>query len=230
MPTLPCPKQLYYFQLHRMAAVLRQQDEAVMPSITWTCRIAVIAFLGLALSCGHETGLTAADPNSNSKKLPFDRQPQSAGFSPSRSLIPSVTRLPEGTPLIICLQRDLSSASAHKDDKFAAILDAPIVIDGQTLVPRGAAVSGRVLASQHSGGPHDPGYLRLALVSVTVGEKPIPIETSSLFAKGGSRDGRSSAMIRASAEHGPAPSAPEEIHLGPERRLSFRLAQEVDLQ
>jgi hypothetical protein len=197
------------------------------PSIS--CRIAVIACLGLTLSCGHETGLTV-DSNSDSKKLPFDRQPQSAGISPSHSLVPSVTRLPEGTPLTVCLQRDLSSASAHPGNSFAAILDAPIVINGQTLVPRGAAVSGRVLAAKRSGGPHDPGYLRLALISLTVGEKPIPIETSSLFAKGGSRDGRSSAMIRASADHEPAPSAPEEILLGPERRLSFRLAQEVDLQ
>jgi hypothetical protein len=194
-----------------------------------TCRIAVSACLGLTLSCGRETGLTV-DPNADPKKLPFDRPPQSAGISPSHSLIPSVTRLPEGTPLTVCLQRDLSSASAHPGSSFAAILDAPIVIDGQTLVPRGATVSGRVLASQHSAGPHDPGYLRLALVSLTVGEKPIPIETSSLFAKGGSRDRRSSAMIRASNDHESAPSAPEEILLGPERRLSFRLAQEVDLQ
>jgi hypothetical protein len=197
------------------------------PSII--CRIAVIACLGLALSCGHETGLTA-DPNSDSKRLPFDRQPQSAGISPSHSLIPTVTRLPEGTPLTVCLQRDLSSASAHPGNTFAAILDAPIVIDGQTLVSRGATVSGRVLAAKHSGGPQDPGYLRLALVSLTVGEKPILIETSSLFAKGGSRDGRSSAMIRASNDHGSAPSGQEEILLGPERRLSFRLAQEVGLQ
>jgi hypothetical protein len=196
------------------------------PSLS--CRIAVIACLGLTLSCGHETGLTA-DPNSDSKKLPFDRQPQSAGISPSHSLIPSVTRLPEGTPLTICLQRDLSSASARPGDTFAAILDAPIVINGQTLVPRGAAVSGRVLAAKHSGGPHDPGYLRLALVSLTVGQKPFPIETSSQFAKGGSREERSSAMIR-TGDHGPTPSTQEEILLGPERRLSFRLAQEVDLQ
>jgi hypothetical protein len=198
--------------------------------LSLTCRTAVIACLGLTLSCGRETGLTAADPNSDPKKLPFDRQPQSAGISPSHSLIPSVTRLPEGTPLTVCLQRDLSSASARPGDSFAAILDAPIAVDGQTLVPRGAAVSGRVLAAKHSGGPQDPGYLRLELVSLTVGENPLPIETSSLFAKGGSRDGRSSAMIPASADHTSPPSAPEEIFLGPERRLSFRLAQEVDLQ
>ncbi|HYU47253.1 MAG TPA: hypothetical protein VEK84_13870 [Terriglobales bacterium] len=196
------------------------------PSII--CWIAPIACLGLSLSCGRETGLTL-DPNSDSNKLPFDRQPRSAGISPSHSLIPSVTRLPEGTPLTVCLQRDLSSASARQGNSFAAILDAPIAIDGQTLVPRGATVSGRVLAAKHSGGRQDPGYLRLALVNLNVGGKPITIETSSLFAKGGSRDGRSSAMIRANSDHAPDPTAQDEILLGPERRLSFRLAQAVDL-
>jgi hypothetical protein len=213
--------------------------------LSTNCGIAALGLcLAFGLACRRPTGLTAADPNSDPKKLPFDRQPQSAGISPSHSLLPSVTRLPEGTPLTICLQRGLSSASAHPGDTFGAILDAPIVINGQTLVPRGAAVSGRVLAAKHSGGPQDPGYLRLALVSLTVGEKPFPIETSSLFAKGGSREDRSSPLIGTGADHnkgavlgptasvmnGPAPAAQKEIILSPERRLSFRLEQNLDLQ
>jgi hypothetical protein len=207
--------------------------------------IAVVAVcLALGLACSHQTGLPATDPanSDTSEKLPFDRQPQSAGVSPSHSLMPAVTRLPEGTPLTIYLQRDLSSTSAHQGDSFAATLDTPIVIEGQTLVSRGAAVAGRVLEAKHSTGPLDPGYLRLALVSLTVGEKTFPIATSSLFAKGGSREDRSSALV--SADHGksamvsptasvttgPAAAGQKEIVLGPDRRLSFRLTQSVDLQ
>jgi hypothetical protein len=200
-------------------------------------RLGIAAFavsLALGSACNRQTGLPAADTAKSdaSEKLPFDRQPQSRGISPGHSLIPSVTRLPEGTPLTICLQRSLSSASAHTGDSFAAALDAPIMIDGQTLVSRGAAVTGRVLEAKRSTGQHDPGYLRIALVSMIVGEKPFPIETSSLFAKGGSRDDRSSAMLgpSASAATGPATSGQKEILLGPERRLSFRLAQNIDLQ
>jgi hypothetical protein len=229
---MPCAVQLFrataLFSTPKNGSRIALPEETAMRRNSILCRIALIACLGLTLSCGRETGLTL-DPNSDSKKLPFDRPPQSAGISPTHSLVPSVTRLPEGTQLIVCLQRDLSSASARQGNNFATILDAPIAIDGQTLVPRGTTVSGRVLAAKHSEGPQDPGYLRLALVALTLGEKSIPIETSSLFAKGGSRDGRSSAMIRASADHGSAPSAQEEILLGPERRLSFRLAQAVDL-
>jgi len=197
-------------------------------SLSTRCGITALGLcLTLGLACSRQTGLPAADAAKSDppQKLPFDREPQSAGISPSHSLIPSVTRLPEGTPLTICLQRDLSSASAHPGDSFAATLDAPIVIDGQTLVTRGAAVAGRVLEAKHPAGPHDPGYLRLALVSLTIGEKTVPIETSSLFAKGGPREDRGSAMIGAGTDHG----NPKEILLGQERRLSFRLAQNVDL-
>lgn len=182
-------------------------------------------FLTLSLACSRQTALpdTDAAKSDASQKLPFDRQPQSTGISPSHSLLPSVTRLPEGTPLTICLRRELSSASARPGDSFAATLDAPIIFDGQTVFSRGAAVAGRVLDAKHSTGPTDPGYLRLALVSLTVGEKVFPIETSSLFAKGGAREDRSSAMIGVGAVQ-------KEVVIGPERRLSFRLAQDLDLQ
>jgi hypothetical protein len=201
------------------------------------------ACLALGVACTRQTGLPATDAaqSDNSQKLPFDRQPQSAGVSPSHLLIPAVTRLPEGTPLTIYLQRDLSSASAHQGDSFAGTLDSPIVIDGQTLVSSGARVSGRVLDAKHSTGPLDPGYLRLTLVGLTVGEKTFPIATSSLFAKG-SREDRSSPLIganrgkkaivspTATAATTPAAAVPKEIVLGPDRRLNFRLAQSVDLQ
>jgi hypothetical protein len=205
--------------------------------------VLLAACLSLCVACSRQTRLPATDPvqSDASQKLPFDRQPQSAGVSPSHSLIPSVTRLPEGTPLTIYLQRDLSSASAHQGDSFAARLDSPIMIDGQTLVSSGARVSGRVLEAKSSTGPLDPGYLRLTLVGLTVGEKIFPIATSSLFTKG-SREDRSSpligadrgkkAMVSPTATVATTPSAavPREIVLGPDRRLSFRLTQSVDLQ
>ena len=197
----------------------------------------LIVCLGLASGCGHPSNLTSepAPHSDSSQKLPFNREPQSAGIAPSRSLVPSVTRLPKGTLLTICLHSDLSSAAAHAGDSFAATLDAPILIDGQTLVSRGAEVQGRVLDVKHSV-ERDPGYLRIGLVSLRVGDKLFPIESSSLFAKGGSRDDRSSALIGRGADHrkgallSPAASTPEDIVLGAERRLSFRLTQNLDLQ
>ena len=142
-------------------------------------RIAVIMLVLSLCACGRPPAESSSD-SKDSQKLPFDRQPRATGISPSQSVIPSATKLPEGTPIPIRLQSALSSASAHAGDTFHAILDEPIVIDGQTVVARGTPATGRVLEAKPStrfGGkppdntPDSPeaGYLRIVLVSLKVG-------------------------------------------------------------
>jgi hypothetical protein len=203
-------------------------------------RIAVILLaLGLLCACGHPPADDASN-SADSQKLPFDRQPQSTGISPSQSLIPSSTKLPEGTPIPVRLQSALSSASSHAGDTFSAIIDEPVVIDGQTLVPRDTSANGRVLEAKASAGSRgsssgsstgnslgsslEPGYLRIVLVSLEIGGRTVMIETSSIFAKGGPREERSPAtgMVAGGSQ--------KDIVLGKDRRLNFRLAQTVDLQ
>ena len=184
----------------------------------------------------------------DSQKLPFDRQPPSTGISPSQALIPSTTKLPEGTAIPIRLQSALSSASSHAGDSFSATIDEPVVIDGQTLLAPGTPASGRVLeakpaARSRGGSPEsssesrlesslEPGYLRIVLVSLNVGGKAVMIETSSIFAKGGSREERNSGdgqgFWRQSQDS--RKGRDKNIVLGIDRRLNFRLAQAVDLQ
>src|SRR5580658_6496643 len=125
--------------------------------------IALLAPVLLALSLLSACGRPPADDaaSSASQKLPFDRQPRSTGISPSQSLIPSTTKLPEGTPIPIRLQSALSSASSHAGDTFYADIDEPVVIDGQTLIARGTLATGRVLEAKAAASSLDPGYLRL---------------------------------------------------------------------
>src|ERR1700729_3055808 len=98
--------------------------------------IAVI-LLTLSLIGGCRRPPAEDASKSDSQKLPFDRQPRSTGVSPSQSLIPSTTKLPEGTGLPVRLQSALSSASSHAGDSFSATIDEPVTIDGQTVIPRG---------------------------------------------------------------------------------------------
>ncbi len=190
-----------------------------------TVILLTLSFLG---ACGRPPAENAS--NSDSQQLPFDREPRSTGISPSQSLIPSSTKLPEGTPIVIRLESALSSASWHAGDTFKATVDEPVVIDGQSLVARGTPATGRVLEVKPSatspGRSSGPGYLRIVLVSLNVGGRPVMIETSSIFAKGGSREERNSASGPASG----AGQKDKDIVLGKDRRLSFRLAQTVDLQ
>jgi|ERR1039458_5953438 hypothetical protein len=202
-------------------------------------RIAIILLmLSLICACGRPPGDNASS-SGDSQKLPFDRPPRSTGVSPSQSLIPSATKLPEGTPIPIRLQTALSSASSHAGDTFNATVDEPVAIDGQTLVARGTPATGRVLEAKPAassrgsslesslGSSLEPGYLRIVLVSLNVGGRPVMIETSSIFAKGGSREERNPAIGAASGAT--TKDRDRDIVLGIDRRLNFRLAQTVDL-
>jgi hypothetical protein len=194
----------------------------------------VLLMLSLICACGRPPADNAS--NSDSQKLPFDREPRSTGISPSQSLIPSTTKLPEGTPIPIRLQSALSSASSHAGDTFSATLDEPIVIDGETLIASGTPATGRVLEAKPSarslesslGSSLEPGYLRIVLVSLNVGGKPVMIETSSIFAKGGAREERN--PVTGAASGASQKDKDKDIVFGIDRRLNFRLAQTVDLQ
>src|ERR1700730_11124434 len=196
-------------------------------------RIGVI-LLALSLICACGRPPSESSSNSDSQKLPFDRQPRSTGISPSQSLVPSAKKLPEGTPIPIRLQTALSSATSHAGDTFSATLDEPVVVDGQTLMDRGTPVTGRVLeakpAASSPGHSPEPGYLRIVLVSLNAGSRPVMIETSTIFAKGGTREGRHAAT---GATPGGSPKDRDrdrDIVFGIDRRLNFRLAQAVDVQ
>jgi hypothetical protein len=198
------------------------------------CSAIVLLMLSLICACGRPPADNAS--NSDSQKLPFDREPRSTGISPSQSLIPSTTKLPEGTPIPIRLQSALSSASSHAGDTFSATLDEPIVIDGETLIASGTPATGRVLEAKPSarslesslGSSLEPGYLRIVLVSLNVGGKPVMIETSSIFAKGGAREERN--PVTGAASGASQKDKDKDIVFGIDRRLNFRLAQTVDLQ
>jgi hypothetical protein len=197
--------------------------------------IAVILLtLSLLCACGRPPSENSS--NSDSQKLPFDRQPRSTGISPSQSLIPSATRLPDGTPIPIRLQSALSSASSHAGDTFSAILDEPVVLDGQTLIDRGTPAIGRVLEAKPSSSSLarslEPGYLRIVMVSLDLGGRPIMIESSTIFAKGGTRDGRRQATSTPSGagQKDKDRDRDRDIVFGIDRRLNFRLVRAVDLQ
>jgi hypothetical protein len=193
-----------------------------MQSLSLNGRALMLLALAFAVACERPTGLPDSSA-SDAQKLPFDRESSSRGISPSQSLVPASSHLPEGTTIVVRLRKELSSASSHAGDSFEGALDEPVTADAQALIARGATVTGRVLDAKPSSG-RNPGYLRIALVSVDVAGKTVLIDTSSIFVK---------AKVSAQSERVRPDSAPatnpKEIVFTPDRRLTFRLAQPADL-
>ena len=125
--------------------------------------------------------------------------------------------LPAGTLLTVRLKSPITAENPGPSGTFEAIVDEPLVIEGNTLIPRGAIAAGRVEAARSSQMKRNRGYVRLILDSIDVSGRDLPVQTSSLFARGnfgdpGGVEGDGSAPV---------------IHLEKGRRLTFRLTEPI---
>jgi len=130
--------------------------------------------------------------------------PSSAGEDDLPFRAPHSRTLPSGTLVTVRLEHPLDSSSGHAGDTFSAVVAESVAIDGDTLVARGATVTGVIESTQRSLAPRRSGYIRLALNDLMIDGKRLPLQTSSLF------EG--------------APPAPDgTVRLPQGRRLTFRL-------
>lgn len=186
------------------------------------------ATLLLSTACSRQLGGSGLTEGAKRSQLPFDRVSDAGGISPTDGV--EVDEIPAGTQLNIRLQLPLSSASARVGESFSAVLDTPVIVAEKTVVPRGTLVTGSVMATKASE-LHDPGYLRLTLISMVVNGKTIPLRTSSIFAKGGSY--ASSPTINGSAlnssQFSLSPSK-DDVRFSTGHSLTFRLAQPFNPQ
>lgn len=178
----------------------------------------------LALAAGCSRSLRVPDEGSNQAgqapfrttgvangTLPTDRQdaPPDDGELPFED----GQSIPAGTLLTVRLKGALTSAAAGGSDLFEAAVDQPIVIGGNTIVPRGTKVLGKVESARISALKPERSYLRLALQTVHLGEEDVPVQTASLFA----RQGPSSDPLAST------------VRLEDGRRLTFRLMEPIAL-
>jgi hypothetical protein len=162
---------------------------------------AIILLLLLSAGCDRSQPVQSADAAANPDQgPPFHGTTNQSSSSGAPALAestesahvpfqePPVHMLPAGTLMTVQLKSALSGAKLHPGDSFVAVVAAPVSVGGEKLIDRGAAVLGRVEAirSMHdrSGLVPSSGYIRMSLNAVTVGGRPIPLQTSSLFARG----------------------------------------------
>jgi hypothetical protein len=203
----------------------------------------LLVLAGLATGCS-----VGAQPNTVAADTPA---PQQLPFVESKPLV-----VPANTAIYVRLQQSISSTTAQTGQDFSAVLDEPIVVEGQTLAPEGAPVQGKIVAARESGHLHNAGYLRITLSSITLNGKTVPLQTNSMFVRGGSYKNRNLAFIGGGAGGGALLGAlvgggkgallgstvgatggtaaayatgKKEVGFVAERRLGFRLTQPLNI-
>jgi hypothetical protein len=150
----------------------------------------LLASAAVAVGCGAAAKPPGDTPveNTAAQQLPF---------AEGKPLV-----VPANTAIYVRLQQSLSSATAQSGQNFSAVLDEPLVVDGQTFAPQGASVTGKVVAARESGHLHNSGYLRITLSSIVVNGKTVPLQTNSVFVSGGSYKKHNLAFIGGGAGGG----------------------------
>jgi hypothetical protein len=158
----------------------------------------------------HDSGET-----NSSASAPFQRQGEIPGAKaalPFRDI--HAATLPAGTLLTVRLENPISADRNAVSGTFAAVVDEPVIVDGNVLVARGTGVSGRV-ETERSSLKGNRCCIRLTLDSIGISGKELPIQTSTLFAHSKGNDPHDSNSS----------SLPEVVRLKTGRRLTFRLAE-----
>jgi hypothetical protein len=240
----------------------------VMKSPTSVRAVLLATLLVASVGCSKQITTTAPGVRNDSAISQTARATQPAPFAKSAnsaddpttaisSLVPAQQLvIPSGTAITVRLQNSVSSSTSSPGDQFDAVLDQPIILDGQTVAPTGAQVQGRVVAARRSGRLMHPGYLRIALSSMTVNGKTLVVQSSSVMVAGASHRKRNLAWIGGGAGGGALIGAlatggsgaligsaigaaggtttayvtgKKDVGFGPERRLTFRLTRPVNI-
>src|SRR4029077_12827181 len=95
--------------------------------------------------------------------------------------------LPAGTNLVIRMIEGVDSETNRGGQTFRASMDQPVVVDGQTVIPRGADAWVKLVDAKDSGKLAGRAELALALQSVSINGHMVDINTQSISKESGSQ-------------------------------------------
>jgi hypothetical protein len=108
---------------------------------------------------------------------------------------PTPVTIPEGTAVAVRLIDPVDTAKNKEGDKFRASLDAPIVVDGKTIVPKNADVEARLMSATSAGHFTGSSSVVLVLTKITVNKTAYDIKTGQFTKQGASRGKRTAIVV-----------------------------------
>ena len=124
-----------------------------------------------------------------------------AGFRAERKYVETPpppaypAEIPTGTVLVVRLVEGVDSDRDNIGKSFRASLDEPVVVSGQTLIPRGADVVAKLVDERQSGKFEGRAVLTLDLMQVMINGRMVAISTSDVSQSSGSRGSRTAKTV-----------------------------------
>jgi hypothetical protein len=115
---------------------------------------------------------------------PASAQPEA---EPTPEPVPAPVTIPSGTHITVRMIDSVDSSKNKTGQTFRASLAEPIVIDGKTVVAKGADVTIRLAQAKSAGKLTGSSELELQLVKMVTGGKSYPLVSNSSTVKGKSR-------------------------------------------
>ncbi len=134
---------------------------------------------------------SSADSDPDPDRPVLHRNPENV-MRPDDSAVPppptvATGTLPAGTNLVIRMIESVDSETNRVGQSFRASLDQPVMVDGQTAIPRGADVVVKLVEAKDSGKLTGKANLTLSLQSVSINGHFVDINTQSISKEGASQ-------------------------------------------
>jgi hypothetical protein len=110
--------------------------------------------------------------------------------------------VPGGTQIVVRLIDPVNSETDRLGQTYRASIDEDVIVNGQTVIPRGADAIASLIDAQKSGKLEGRTALTLDLRSVTVNGRTVNVSTTGVSQESGSRGARSAKVIGGTAAVG----------------------------
>ncbi len=138
------------------------------------------------VACSKKPADTASDAASQNAAAPSNAAGGNAMGSPaspaaeSKAPEPQPVVVPAGTTLTVRLGNSVGSKISSPGDSFSATLASAVTVDGNAVIPAGAAARGTVVDAKPLGKFKGGASLELRLNSITINGNEQSIETSAI--------------------------------------------------
>lgn len=129
-------------------------------------------------------------------------QPAPPGMAARSGATDREVTLPAGTLFPVRMIDSIDTDKNQVGDHFSASLDDPVVIDGETVVPKNTIVHGRIIQAKESGKISGAPELRLELTDFALNGKQVFLRTGDYEQIGEGRGTRSAEVIGGGAALG----------------------------